>query len=193
MATVAEPTTYTPADLLALPEGKSYELVDGRLVEVNMSLLSSWVAGVLLVRLSEYCLSQHAGWVWPQDTGIQCYPNRPNQVRKPDVFFVRQDRLPPNWTEEAFLRIPPDLVVEVISPSDLADALDQKVEEYLRAGVRLIWVVHPVARRIEIFRADGSIDGRRAHQNIDGEDVLPGFHCPVRDLFPPAAPVPNGQ
>ena len=98
--------------------------------------------------------------------------------------------------EQAFLRIPPDLVVEVISPHDLAEAVDTKVEEYLRAGVRLVWVVHPVAQVVQIYRSNGSLEGRRVHQELDGEDVLPGFLCPVRDLFPPSAtstPAANGQ
>jgi Uma2 family endonuclease len=195
MTILAESTVLTPEDLLALPDsGKSYELVNGKLVEVNVSLLSSWVGGEMHGRLREFCRAQTAGRVWPPDSGIQCFADDLTRVRKPDVYVVRRERLPEDWTDQAYLRIPPDLVVEVISPNDLADAVDEKVEEYLRAGVRLVWVVHPVARTVHIYRADGSIEGRRAHQELDGEDVLPGFHCPIRDLFPsPTTPAPNGQ
>jgi Uma2 family endonuclease len=183
-ATVAELAACTPEDLLAMPDGKLYELVNGRLVELKVSLLSSWVGGEIYGRLREYCRTHNAGWVWPADSGIQCFADDPNRVRKPDSYFVRRNRLPRDWAEQGYLRIPPDLIIEVVSPDDLADTVDENVEEYLQAGVRLVWVAHPVARTVHVYRADGTIEGRRAHQEIDGEDILPGFRCLVRDLFP---------
>jgi Uma2 family endonuclease len=119
------------------------------------------------------------------------------------VSFIRLDRYPvKRLSNEGFITIPPDLAVEVISPNDLASELDEKLEEYLRAGVRLIWVINPQTRTLQIFRADRS--GSRLHETDEllGEDVVPGFCCPVRALIPepftdelqaPAVPEPASE
>ena len=89
MSTVAE-QTYTPEDLLAMPDRKDYELVDGHLVERHMSQLSSWVAGRLF-RLIDIFVDEHQlGWAWPADQGYVCFPDSPGKVRIPDVSFVRK-------------------------------------------------------------------------------------------------------
>jgi Uma2 family endonuclease len=74
--------------------------------------------------------------------------------------------------------------VEVVSPNDLFDEVDVKVEEFLRAGTRLIWVVGVETRQVYVHRADGSMSKVRADQELDGEDLLPGFRCRVDTLFP---------
>ena len=115
MSTVASKTTYTPADLLAMPDEKNYELVDGHLVERNMSALSSWVAGRLHRYLDIHVEEEQLGWAFPEGTGYQCFPAAPNKVRKADVSFIRRDRLPADAWTEGYLSIPPDLAVEVVS------------------------------------------------------------------------------
>ena len=89
------------------------------------------------------------------------------------------DQLTDGW-----LRIVPDLVVEVISPNDLAYEVDEKIEMFLKAGVPLIWVVNPDVRTIRILRADGSTAILREGDELSGESVLPGFTCPVASIFP---------
>ncbi len=74
--------------------------------------------------------------------------------------------------------------MEVVSPTDLVSELDEKVEEYLRAGVKLVWVAHPAISKLEIRRGDGSGIWLRAEDVLTGEDVIPGFRCRVGDLFP---------
>ena len=81
--------------------------------------------------------------------------------------------------------IPPDLVVEVVSPNDLAYEIDEKVQEYLDAGVQLVWVVNPALRTVRIYRADGTISGLHESDELSGENIVPGFHCPIANLFPP--------
>ena len=71
---------------------------------------------------------------------------------------------------------------------DLAHEVTDHVEEYLGAGTRLVWVVDPHVRTVIVYRADGSIVGRREKDELDGEDVVPGFRCPVRELFRTPAP-----
>ena len=136
MSTVVE-KAYTPADLLAMPDGKSYELVDGHLVERNMSALSSWVGGKTYRAVDDFVSAHQLGWAFPADLGYVCFPSAPGKVRRPDVSFIRKERLPEGPTSEGYLYIPPDLAVEVISPNDLAYEVDHKVVEYLDAGVPL--------------------------------------------------------
>jgi Uma2 family endonuclease len=191
MSTV-EARTYTPDDLLAMPDGDRYELVNGELVEMNVSLLSSWVGGRLHALLSGFSESNDQGMVWPANTGCQFLPHSPNTVRKPDALFVHKSRVPPDWQSQAYLRIAPDLLAEVISPNDLAYEVDEKVMEYLRDGVRLIWVINPETKTVRVHRADGSYAWLNEGDVLDGENVLPGFRCRVSELFPatPAATTP---
>jgi Uma2 family endonuclease len=180
--------TYTADDLLKLRDGDRYELVDGYLVEHDMSTLACWIAGELLILLGNFCRAQRLGWVFPPDTTYQCFPQRPNLVRKPDVSFIRLGRLPGEQFPEGHTPIAPDLAVEVVSPNDLFEEVLAKVQEYLGAGVRLVWVISPATRTALIYRADGTIAGVREGGDLDGEDVVPGFRCPVRDVFPPPPP-----
>jgi len=177
---------YTPEDLLALPDrDKVYELVDGQLVEKPMGFRSSRIAGRLCQTLANYCDVKRLGWVLPQETSYQCFPSAPNRVRKPDGSFIRRERLPLDQEPEGHCRLAPDLAIEVSSPNDEFDDLEERVSEYLTVGVRLVWVVSPVGQRVFVHRAAGPGAILRADDELSGEDVLPGFRCPVRDLFLP--------
>jgi Uma2 family endonuclease len=187
MNAVATKTIYTPEDLLAMPDEKNYELVDGHLVERKMSTLSSWVAGELHGEIRNYCRANPYGWAFPEGTGYQCFPDAPAKVRKPDVSFIREERLPASAATEGYSLIAPDLAVEVISPNDAAWEIDEKVAEWLEVGVPLVWVVHPRARAVRIHRASGPVSWLRAEDELSGEEMLPGFRCPVAALFPPWA------
>lgn len=176
---------YTSEELLALPDGDLYELVDGHLEERHVSGLSSFV-GLKIGRLiMAHCEAGNLGWAFGADLGYRCFPSRPDTVRKPDASFIRQDRLTAEGLEEGFLGIAPDLAVEVVSPNDLAYEIERKVQDYLAAGVRLVWVVVPPSRTVRIARADGTFALLGAEDRLSGEDVLPGFECRVGDLFPP--------
>jgi Uma2 family endonuclease len=189
-------THYTPEDLLAMPDGKRYELVGGQLVERKMGLESSWVGGRLHSRLDRHCEEHSIGWVLPADDGYQCFPQDPGLVRRPDVSFIRYGRLPGEVLPTGWGKIPPDLEVEVISPNDSADELEVKLDDYQKVAVPLVWVVNLKSRTVMVYRRDGSVSRLRETDELSGEDVIPGFRCPVRDLFPPPkAPrsiAPNG-
>ncbi len=187
VAVAAEETTlYTPEDLLAMPEGKNYELVDGRLVERNMGSESSWIGGKLFLRLSLHCDEHRLGYTWPADNGYQCFAHAPPMVRRPDVSFIRAGRLPGGKLPEGHVRIPPDLAIEVVSPKDLATELDEKVEDYMKAGIGLVWVIHPESRTASVYRRDGSVSRLHQDDELSGEEVIPGFRCRVGSLFPDA-------
>lgn len=184
-ATVEATKPLTPADLLAMPDdGKRYELVDGELVALNVSTLSSLVASRLGRRLGNHCEPTGIAWVLGADNGYQCFPDRPNKVRKPDVSAILCERLPIEKLDDGFTQIAPDIAVEVISPNDNANDVDKKVKEYLAAGVRLIWIVYPESQTVLIRRTDGTGTFLQATDELTGETVLPGFRCLVGDLFP---------
>lgn len=82
--------------------------------------------------------------------------------------------------------IPPDLAAEVVSPHELAAEVAEKVEEYLAAGISLVWVIHPELQTVEIHRRDGSVTKLHKNDELAGEDALAGFRCKVADLFPTA-------
>jgi Uma2 family endonuclease len=179
-------TEITPDELLAMPDGGHFELIDGELTERNMSLLSSRVAVRLARRLDVHCEEHDLGWVVDAECGYACFPWKPGRIRRPDVSFIAAGRLPSlEERSEGYVMIPPDLAVEVVSPNDRVGELDEKVDEYLRAGVRLVWVVRPAARAVQVFRGDRSESWLWAAYELSGEDVLPGFRCRVDELFPP--------
>jgi Uma2 family endonuclease len=183
MSIVAE-KTYTPEDLLAMPDRKKYELVNGRLVERHVSVLSSWVSGRLFRFIDIFVEDHQLGWAWPAGQGYACFPDSTRKIRMPDVSFLNKSRMPEGLTSDGYISISPDLAVEVVSPNDLAYEVESKVVEYLDAGVLLVWVIDPEARTIRIHRHDGSTSWLREDGELTGEDVLPGFRCRVAAIFP---------
>jgi Uma2 family endonuclease len=183
MHLVAE-KSYTPEDLLSMPDEKNYELVDGHLVERNISQLSSWVGGRTHRILDTYVDDHKLGWVWPADLGYECYPDNPNKVRKPDVSFIRIERMPDGPSSDGYAHIPPDLAAEVVSPNDLWQEVNGKVYEYLEAGVPMVWVIDPEGRTVHVYRRGGNGSLLREGDELSGEEIIPGFRCPVTSLFP---------
>jgi Uma2 family endonuclease len=175
-------------DLPVVPKG--YELVNGSLVEMPVSLDAAWVGGQLFVQVNQFVQANNLGWAFPAETAYRCFPGFQKTVRKPDVSFIRRDRLPRLSRRDA--RIPPDLAVEVVSPTETVYELNSKVEDYLAVGVRLVWVIDPENRLALVYRADGSVGRLREPAGFDGEDVLPGFRCPLA-LILPAPPPPGGD
>jgi Uma2 family endonuclease len=187
MTTASQAPPITPEDLLRLPDSVSYELVDGKLVERHLGFESSEIAARIIFLIALFQRDHRLGHLAGTDAGYQCFPDAPNKVRKPDVSFVRFGRLPGEKAPKGHCRIPPDLAVEVVSPGDLSYEIEEKVSEYLGAGVPLVWVVHPPTRTVRVHRPPTSPRGVVSQLGeadaLDGEDVLPGFSCPVKSLF----------
>lgn len=191
MAVAVDERRYCPEDLLGMPDGDAYELVNGELVERKMGAESGWIAGELLARLRIFVAGTHVERIFPSEVGYQCFPDDPRRVRKPDVSFIRAGRLPGNRIPRGHLRAAPDLAVEVVSPNDLYEEVRAKVEDYLGVGVSLVWVVEPETRSALVFLQDGSVSLLRSQQELDGESVLPGFRCPICEIFPAASDAPD--
>lgn len=181
---IATTSRITPEELLKLPDGERYELVDGELVEGVMSGESVWVAGRLFRRIDEHCEALGSGIALTDGQSYQCFPDDEDRVRRPDVSYVRAGRISLDQFEHGHFRIAPDLAAEVVSPNDLFSDVERKANEYLTAGVKLVWVLNPETQTILVYRPDGTMAHLSAKDDLDGETVLPGFQCPVRSLFP---------
>jgi Uma2 family endonuclease len=179
---------YTPDDLLSMPDGDRYELVSGELVERHTGWDAGQVSARLLFLLSAHCDATGAGWVVGVKAGYQGFPDSPDKVRRPNGSFVRLERLPPEQMPDGHCLIAPDLAVEVIFPDDRFYEVENRVTDYLRAGVPLVWVVSPPTRTVRVHRADGGAAYLHESDDLTGDDVLPGFRCRVAALF--AAPTP---
>src|SRR5687767_12158820 len=118
MALVEARPRYSPEDLLSLPDGERYELVDGELVEKDMGAESDWVATKLIARLENFDPEGSLGLLFGGTAGYQCFGEDRIQVRKPDVSFVRTGRLPDNVPPQGHILLHPDLAVEIVSPND---------------------------------------------------------------------------
>lgn len=183
MALATTETHYTPEDLLALPDYGRYELIDGQLVERNMGAKSSYAATNVLVLMGYFVRSNSLGLVFQADCGYQIFPEEPNRVRFADVSFIRRGRLPEDHPPDGHNRLSPDLVIEAVSPRDTAYEVEGKIEQWLRAGVRLVWVIYPDTHRVQVHRPDGTVTKLQSEDQLVGEDVVPGFQCQVTEIF----------
>jgi Uma2 family endonuclease len=194
MNTLLQPVAPPDPYVVTLQSGHRYEYVDGQLrekpprgAEVNR------VATILARMLDAFAAENLLGLVFTQECGYQIFTADPTKVRKPDVSFIARGRLPNDRPPRGHVTIAPDLEVEVVSPNDLAEEIDQRVADYLVGGVPLIWVIYPASRSAWVLRKDGSAAGRAEADDLDGEDVLPGFRCPLRSLFADLLPAPKGN
>ena len=170
-----------PDDLECVPDG--YEVVNGEYVEKDMGARSSEIGAVLLSFLLPFVRANKLGRAYGTDTGYVCFPNKPKQLRKPDVSFVAAGRLPGDKTPDGNIKITPDLAVEVVSPNDKYEEVQLKIADYKSAKVRLIWVISPETQTALIRRADGTCAEIGEAGDLSGEDVVPGFACKLAELF----------
>ena len=177
------PPLLEPDDLLRMPGGERYELVDGVPREKPMGAESDEVAVAVGGLLRAYVRANQLGRVYGSQTGYQCFPAKPKQVRMPDTSFVAKGRLPDEKSPKGFVKLAPDLAVEVVSPLDTYEEVQAKVTDYREAKVRLVWVVSPETRTVLVRRLDGTCAELLESDHLSGEDVLPGFACKVADLF----------
>jgi|SRR5690242_363578 len=178
------PTTLkTAEDLSHFDEpGKTAELVRGVLVvREPPSTRHGDRAARLTVRVGAFVERERLGKVFAQDTGFQIERD-PDTVRAPDLAFVTHDRLAVIG-EEGYGELAPDLVVEILSANDRPGAVLDKVGQWLSAGVRLVWVLDPVRQLTRVYRADGTVSIVERDAYLDGEDVLPGFRCPLTEIL----------
>ncbi len=176
-------TTISPDDIPNM-DGL-FELVDDRLVEKQMSFQSGETTVNLSILLGAYIKNKQLGKLASEVT-FRCFPNKPRQVRRPDLAFISASRLG-QVPDEGNVPIAPDLAIEFISPGDTISELDSKLIDYRAAAIPLIWIINPVARNIRIFRPGQRIEELIDGDQLTGDDIVPGFSVPISELFPPVA------
>jgi Uma2 family endonuclease len=162
-------------------DDRRYELVDGELREKKVGAKALFVATRICELLNGKFYPQYA--FAAVEIMIYCFA-RKRHGRKPDVVFVRLDRLSGGEIPDGDLFIAPDMVVEVLSPGNTSMELDEKLNEYLAAGVPLVWIVNPETQTIRAFRNDGTTQLHGLTDVIENEPLLPGFRLVVKDIFP---------
>lgn len=172
--------------LLSLPDdGYRYEVVDGVLVRMGGSGNRATILGIEIAAvLRNYVRPRRLGRVTGAD-GLYKFPQAETGLI-PDVGFYTAERRALIVDEEKPVPFAPDLAVEVVSPSQDADDMAAKVRTYFDGGTRLAWVVWPQSKHIDVWHPDQPDRPTRAlvvGDDLDGEDVIPGFTYPVADVF----------
>jgi Uma2 family endonuclease len=181
---------YTTDDLWELshaPSGsieKRYELVQGEIREMSPAGgLHGGLASDLNIEIGVFVKQHDLGFVTAAETGYILYtdPVKGDTVRAPDVGFVAKHRLPDGLPVK-YIPLAPDLAVEVVSPTDTADEIEEKVRDYLRAGTRLIWVWYPKTRSVVEHTLSG-VNRYGEDDTLSGGDVLPRLTISIKAIF----------
>ncbi len=173
----------TAEEYARLPETPGYrdELLRGRVVREPSP---GWPHGRAQARLSARLLTfveEHDLGYAGVETGF-IVERGPDTVRGPDLWYVSRERLG-DEEPEVYAELGPDLAVEVLSPSNRPREMAEKLAEYFAAGTRLAWLIDPKRRTAKVHRPGRAVLVIREQDELDGEDVLPGFRCRLADVF----------
>ena len=182
MTLVAATRQFTPEDLLDLSGDKLYELVDGQLVENQISFLAGACTAEITYFLKDHLRHTPAGWLVSEVT-FQCFPHNPDMVRRPDIAFISAGRAA-SVPDEGHVRVAPDIAIEIISPGDKINDFEDKLADYRSAGIKLVWEVNPTFRYVRIHHPDRTTMLLEENDTLTGESILPGFSVKVADLMP---------
>ncbi len=165
---------------IALPENddRRFEFVEGEIIEVVTNSYCSLVAMEIAGRLFAYVKEKRLGYVLGADGGFQVGKDR----YLPNVSFISKKQQP-DPPHETFYHSPPDLAVEVLSPTDRPRTVRTKIHNYTQAGT-VVWVVDPEDKTVEVYVPGQEVKTLRLSDTLDGGAVLPGFSLAVEDLFP---------
>ena len=183
--TTTKEQLLTADDLLRLDgQGVRGELIRGVLCEtMSAGQEHGEIVVNLIARLWNFVDTQKLGRLVASDTGVWL-EHDPDTVREPDIAFFSTEKMPPGVRVTGYSEAVPDLVVEVHSPSDSMREVHDKARMWISYGVRLVWVIHPEPRTIDVHHHDHPVSTLTENNALDGTDVLPGFTCPISDLFP---------
>jgi len=179
------PKLLTVEEYLRLPDpGKPTELVRGRVEEMTPPTpYHCFVCGRVFKFVERFVEEGDLGWVMPNDSGVLTERN-PDTLRGADVCFYSYTRIPREAMPlEGYVGTVPELVFEVMSPSDRWTQVLEKVTEYLRAGITVVCVVNPRARTVTAYRDNQDPEPFAADAELTIPDVLPGFRVPIRRMF----------
>lgn len=186
---MSHPTSMLTADqLLSLPVPDGllgYELVSGEPVEVTPA---SFMHGRLIIRIGRIIDAHVEGYGLPgavvSDTGfVLGLPHDPERTRAPDVAYVRSATLEANPDRGRFIRGVPALAVEIDLTSGKKPGGQQRIVDYLEAGVPLVWAIDPHSKTATVYRPDGAARLVRSGESLEGGDVLPDLRIDLAELF----------
>lgn len=159
------------------------ELVDGVLIELlPNNEAHAFTEGNLTVLLGSYVRQNRLGRVLTGDAGFILRRN-PDTVRGPDIAFIGAEPASPAVRQRGFLEVMPDLAIEIVSPGNTPAEIQARVHDYFEAGVRLVWVVYPERRAVQVIRSLQERVELTEEDTLTGEDVIPGFSCRVSEIF----------
>lgn len=179
------PGTATEQDVLEIraTDKRLYELVDGTLVEKAMGFWESVLAVAISSALREFVASRKLGVVAGADGMVRLFPHL-SLIRMPDVLFASNERLTASSARGRQVpQLVPDLAVEVLSTANTVAEMGRKRREYFEAGVRLVWIVDPQQRTVDVYTGIEQPVTLRENETLDGGNVLPGFALDLRRLF----------
>lgn len=176
--------TMTADELFMMPDDDNrYDLIKGELRKMSPAGSEH---GAIIVRLTvalgQYVEENDLGEVFGAETGFKLSSN-PDTVLGPDVAFVSNEKIPPTGIPVAYWPGAPDLAVEVVSPGNTRREIEEKIEEYLAAGVRAVWIINPKRRTVTVHRANAEPVTLAESDILNGEDVVPGFQYTIARLF----------
>ena len=182
----AVPRLLTADDLLRLSsQGVRGELIRGVLSE---TMPAGQEHGEIVMRLGAKLLNhiqaRRLGRLMGSDSGVWL-ERGPDTVREPDIAFITAEKSPLDERVTGYTEVAPDLVVEIASPGDSRRAINDKALMWLSFGTRLVWVVHPDTRTVDVHRANHPVVTLSGAQALDGLDILPGFTYPLHNIFTP--------
>jgi Uma2 family endonuclease len=179
-----------PAMTMTADEYLAYPLSDGKAELVRGELRVTPPAGGphgtaainIVLPLGSHVKLHGLGRVFADGVGYELL-RLPHTVRVPDASFVRAGRLPEAGIGRGLLKLAPDFAIEVLSPSETASELGEKLDDYLISGTSLVWVIDPARRTVMIVTSEAPVRWLRGGDTLDGDGVIPGFSCPVSDIF----------
>jgi Uma2 family endonuclease len=174
----------TAEDLLRLySKGVRGELIRGELCETMPSGGKHGEVVVnMVIPMGSHIRSRRLGRLAASDSGV-LLERDPDTVREPDIAYISAERLPLDVEVTGYYEVVPDLVVEVVSPGDSAREVMDKALMWLSYGTRLVWAVNPGSRTVDVYRPEERTVTLGVDDALDGLDILPGFTCPVSDIF----------
>jgi Uma2 family endonuclease len=186
MTTTISAIAPQPQTPLCGQDDSLYEIIDGQRVELPpMSILASRVASLLLGYLANHVMAKQTGEAVMET--LFRLPLPVDRNRRPDVAYVSKQRIaqaPAQPGSDNAWDVVPELMVEVISPHDLAEDIMERLGEYFTAGAKLAWVIYPTQRRIYVYQGLKQVHVLDHTDELDGGAVLPGFRIPIGPLFP---------
>jgi Uma2 family endonuclease len=164
--------------------GKRAELWCGEVREyVPTGARDGQTTARITVRLGAYLMGANEGELLAAETGFIVRTPAGESVLAPDLAFIRKERLPEGGLPSGFCPIVPDLVVEVVSPSDTERTVHEKAREWLAGGVQVVWVVDPQRRTVTVWDSQGQAQTLTEGDTLHGAPVLPDLQIAVRELL----------